>query len=148
MASPIELDLRPDAKKLRQFGWIALVGFGLLATAAWNEWLFFAFGLGSTKTVVTGALAGLAGYTALASLVFPKANLPIYIGLTIAAYPIGFVLSYVIMGILFYLMLAPVGLFFRVTGRDPLKRRFEPDTPSYWETSRAERPRESYFNQF
>ena len=28
----IEIDFRPDEKTLRQFGWIALGGFGLLAT--------------------------------------------------------------------------------------------------------------------
>jgi len=64
------------------------------------------------------------------------------------SYPIGFVLSYVIMGTLFFLLITPVGLFFKLTGRDALNRRFEPDLPSYWIDSRPERPRESYFKQF
>jgi hypothetical protein len=148
MASMIEIDLRPDSRTLRQFGWIALVGFGLLATMAWNEWLIFSFGLGAWKQTVVGALAGVGLLAAVFSLVYPKANLPIYLGLTILAYPIGFVLSYVIMGTIFYLMLAPVGIFFRITGRDPMKRRFEPAAKSYWVDSRPARPSESYFRQF
>ena len=148
MASMIQIDLRPDVRTLRQFGWIALVAFGLLATFAWNEWLMFSFGLGESKPIVVGALGGLAGLSGFLSLVYPKANLPIYLGLTILAYPIGFVLSYVIMGAIFYLMLAPVGIIFRVTGRDPMKRRFEPQTASYWIDARPARPNESYFRQF
>ena len=148
MASMIQIDLRPDTRTLRQFGWIALVGFGLLAMLAANEWLIFSFGLGSWKQTVVAGLAVLAALAAFFSIVYPKANLPIYLGLTILAYPIGFVLSYVIMGTIFYLLLAPVGIFFRITGRDPMMRRFEPKTESYWVDSRPARPRESYFRQF
>ena len=148
MASMIQIDLRPDRRTLRQFGWIALVGFGLLATLAWNEWLMFSFGLGAWKPTVVAGLAGLAVLAALFSLVYPPANRPIYLGLTFLAYPIGFVLSYVIMGALFYLLLAPVGIFFRLTGRDPLMRRFESQADSYWIDSRPARPNESYFRQF
>ena len=148
MASMIQIDLRPDRRTLRQFGWIALVGFGLLATLAWNEWLMFAFGLGAWKQTVVVGLVGLAGLAAFFSLVYPPANLPIYLGLTILVYPIGFVLSYVIMGTIFYLLLAPVGIFFRLTGRDPLMRRFESQTPSYWVDAREARSSDSYFHQF
>lgn len=148
MSKMIEMNLRPDAATLRQFGWIALVGFGFLATIAWNEWLVFAFGLGDARPIVAGAFAALAGLSALFSLVYPKANLPIYVGLTLIAFPIGFVLSYVIMGTLFYGMITPVGLLFKLTGRDPLHRRLEPDVESYWVDARAERDKKSYFKQF
>ena len=148
MSSIIELDLRPDARILRQFGIIALVGFGFLAVLAWNEWLVFSFGLGEARPWVAGAFAGLALLSALFSAVFPKANLPIYLGLSILAFPIGFVLSYVIMGTLFYLIITPVGLLMRLIGHDPLKRRFEPDAESYWVDPRPPRSKESYFKQF
>ncbi|MFP8874596.1 MAG: SxtJ family membrane protein, partial [Myxococcota bacterium] len=95
-----------------------------------------------------GVFAGIALLAGATSLVYPKANLPLYIGMTLLAYPIGFVLSYVIMGALFYGMLAPVGLFFRVTGRDPLRRRFEPESESYWTDAGPPRPKEGYFRQF
>ncbi len=148
MSKLIELNLRPDDRTLRQFGFIAFFGFGFVAAIAWFEVLVFSFGLGEARPLVAGAFAGLGVLAALLSLVWPKANLPIYVGLTIIAYPIGFVLSYVIMGTLFFLLITPVGLFFKLTGRDPLNRRFEPDLPSYWIDSRPERPRESYFKQF
>lgn len=148
MAQMIEINLRPDDRTLRQFGWIALVGFGFLATIAFYEKLVFAFGLGASKPIVAGVFVGLAVWSAFFSLVWPRANFPIYIGLTILSYPIGFVLSYLIMGSLFYLLITPIGLFFKLTGRDSLNRKFEPDLESYWIDSRAPRPKESYFKQF
>ncbi len=82
------------------------------------------------------------------SLVWPAANRPLYVGLAVVAFPIGFVVSYVIMGALFYLLIAPVGLVFRLFGRDPLDRRFLPEAKTYWVDAGAVRPRESYFKQF
>jgi protein-S-isoprenylcysteine O-methyltransferase Ste14 len=148
MSQMVELNLRPDARTLRQFGWIALVGFGLLALAAWRGWLVFHYleaGGRETAALIFGALAGAC---ALFSLVYPKANLPIYVGLTVVAFPIGFVLSYVIMATLFYLIIAPIGFLLRIFGQDPMDRRFLPAAKTYWIDARPERPRKSYFRQF
>ena len=148
MSQMVELNLRPDTRTLRQFGWIALGGFGLLALLAWNGWLAFAYLGEESRASVALALAALAAVSGLFSAVFPKANLPIYLGLTIAAVPIGFVLSYVIMGTLFYVVIAPIGLLMRLFGHDPMDRRFRPDAKSYWVDARPQRPRDSYFKQF
>jgi hypothetical protein len=148
MSKMIELNLRPDARTLRQFGFIALVGFGLLATIAWYEKLVFSFGLGEARPIVAGVFAALAVFAGLASVVYPKANLPVYLGLTIVAFPIGFVLSYVIMGTLFYVLITPVGLGMRLFGRDPMMRGFDPDASTYWVDVSGPRPKERYFRQF
>jgi hypothetical protein len=148
MSKMIEIDWRPDDRTLRQFGVIALVGFAFLAVLAWWELLIFSFGLGDARPIVAASFATLAGICALFSMVAPRANLPIYLGLTIISYPIGFVLSYVIMGFLFFVMITPVGLFFRLTRVDPLQRRFDPNATSYWVDPRPRRGKESYFRQF
>ena len=148
MSKMIEINLKPDDRTLRQFGWIALVGFGFVAAIAWFEVLIFSFGLGEARPLVAGIFAGLGVLAAFFSLVFPKANLPIYIGLTILSYPIGFVLSYVIMGTLFYLLITPVGLFFKLTGRDPMHRRFDSEAATYWSDPRHARGADSYFKQY
>ena len=148
MSKMIEIDWHPDDRVLRQFGIIALFGFSFLAAIAWWELLIFSGGLGEARPIVTGVFGGLAGLSAFFSLVAPRANLPIYLGLTILSYPIGFVLSYVIMGFLFFVMLTPVGLFFRLTGYDPLHRKFDRDATTYWTNSRPRRGKESYFRQF
>jgi len=148
MSKMIEMDWRPDERTLKQFGFIALFGFSFLAAIAWFEVLVFSFGLGQSRALVAGGFAALAGISTLFSLVAPRANLPIYIGLTILAYPIGFVLSYFIMGLLFFGMITPLGLIFRLIGKDPMNRRFEPAAESYWSDPRPRRGKESYFRQF
>ena len=148
MAQMIEINLNPDDKTLRQFGWIALVGFGFIAAIAWFEKLIFAFGLGDARQFVAGVFACLALYSVLFALVWPRGNIPIYVSLGILSYPIGFVLSHVIMGSLFYLLISPIGIIFRLMGRDPMERRWDPAAESYWSDSVAARPKESYFKQF
>ena len=148
MSKLIDIDLRPDRRTLRQFGFIAFVGFGLLALLAWLETAIFAFGLGDARTWVAATLGGLGALAALLSLLAPAANRPLYVALTLIAFPLGFVLSYVILGGLFYLVITPVGVLLRLAGRDPMSRRFLPGEPSYWVDARPPRSKESYFRQF
>ena len=148
MASMIKINLRPDEGTLRQFGWIALAGFWVIAILAWNEWLIFAIGLGTWRPFVAGVFVVLGLLAAFFSLVYPRANRGLYVGMALIGAPIGFVVGYVIMAVLFYGMLAPLGGIFRFSGRDVLHRRFEPDSESYWADPRPARPRESYFRQF
>jgi hypothetical protein len=148
MSQLIQIDLRPDARTLRQFGFIAVGGFGFLAAIAWYEVLVFSFGLGAARMPVAIGFATLALLSGLHSLVYPKANLPIYLAITIAAYPIGFVLSYVIMATLFYVIIAPIGLLLRVLGQDPMHRRLEPEAESYWQDAAQASSRSAYFKQF
>jgi hypothetical protein len=62
--------------------------------------------------------------------------------------PIGWVMSHVILGIIYYLVLTPIGLLLRALGRDPLRRRFETGARSYW-IDRGEEPAvERYFRQY
>ena len=148
MAQMIEMNLRPDAKTLRQFGLIAIAGFGFVAAIAHFEVLIFAGGLGAAKPYVVNAFGALAAYSGVFAVIFPKAVLPVYLGLTIVSYPIGFVLSHVIMGALFFGMITPIGIFMKLIGRDPLERKIDKDAKSYWLDSRPDRGKESYFRQY
>lgn len=148
MSKMIEIDWQPDERTLRQFGGIAFVGFLLIALLAWKEWLVFSFGLGSARTAIAGAFAGLGVVSGLFSLVAPRANKPIFLGLTLLSYPIGYVLSHVIMAFLFFGLITPLGLVFRLIGKDPLHRRFDRAAATYWSDPRPRRGKESYFRQF
>ena len=148
MSRMIQIDLDPEPRILRQFGWIALVGFSLLAFLAWQERLIFAFGLGEAREPVALGLLGVGALAAFLGLVAPRANRPIYVALTLLAYPIGFVLSHLILGVLFYLVIAPVGAALRLAGKDPMERRLDPDAESYWTEAKPARPASSYFKQY
>ncbi len=148
MARLLDLNLNPDTHTLRRFGFIALVGFGALALSAHFEWLLFSVGLGGARLPVTLALASVGLSAALLSLAAPRANRALYVGLTLLGYPVGFVMSYVMLGTLFFGIIAPVGVMLRLFGHDPLGRSFPTKSDSYWSKYRAQPDKKRYFRQF
>jgi hypothetical protein len=85
---------------------------------------------------------------ALFSMVAPRLNRVLYVGLTLLAFPIGFVLSYVIMGTLFFLIIGPIALLFRLFARDSMHRPTTRNASSYWQEAHSARDKESYFHQY
>ena len=145
----IDLNFDPDEKTLRQFGFVAFVGLGAIAALAWFEQLIFAGGwLGAARETLALLLVGIGALSALLSLVYPRANKALFVGLSLLAYPIGFALSYVILGTLFFVIVTPIGLVMRVLGKDPLEKRFAADADSYWRACRPKRSPGTYFKQF
>jgi hypothetical protein len=45
-------------------------------------------------------------------------------------------------------MLTPVALFFRLTGRDPLRRQLDPSAPSYWTAKEQPQDMRRYLRQY
>ncbi len=144
----VQIDWRPDTKQLRRFGLIAFAVFGLLGgVIRWKGGLP-AVSFGETAPVVASVLWGVGILSAILSLVAPRANLFLYRLLVVVTYPIGFVVSFVLMALVFYGIITPVGLIFRVLRRDPLNRRFDGNTGSYWVPHHQVEELERYFKQF
>ena len=144
----VSIDFKPPQKTLRQFGFISLVAFVLLGLLVlWKEGLFgFDFGDGTRTTA--WVLFALGVTSAVLSLVAPGANRPLYLALTVITYPIGFVLSYVIMAVIFYGLITPVALVFRLIGRDHLALRFDRAADSYWVERKRPVGIARYFRQY
>jgi hypothetical protein len=137
--SMIEINWNPEKKELRKFGLVAVVVLGAASII-----LRFRFGVAGIWAL-TPAAAGLC--ICLITLVSAKAARVIYLGLTFAALPIGFVISVLLMAAFYFLVLTPVGLVFKLFGRDPLDRRFKPDTTTYWTPREHRDDLERYFRQ-
>ena len=148
MSKLVEINFNPDTNTLRQFGVIAFVGFGALGALAYYEMLVFSFGLGEARLPVATGFVALGSVALLFSLVAPRANRLLFVGFTLLAFPIGFVLSYLIMGALYFLIIGPIAVAFRLFGRDSMHRAYDPDAPTYWSTARPARDKESYFHQY
>jgi len=73
---------------------------------------------------------------------------PLYLGWMYLLFPIGWVMSHLVLAFVYYLIITPIGLPLRALGRDPMQRRFEPDAISYWVPHRAEQDLSQYFHQF
>lgn len=62
---------------------------------------------------------------------------------------LGKMVSPIALGILFYIVLAPIGLIVRITGKDPLRLKLDPKAGSYWiERKPPGPPSDSMSNQF
>jgi len=148
MASLAHIDWKPDRSVLRNFGLIALVAFGVFgALARWHVYPFAGLSApaGAYTAIVLWLLAAYCGFFAFAA---PAAVKPIYLVLTVVTYPIGFVLSYVVMAAMYYAVITPVGLIFKIIGRDPMRRSFDPAAPTYWIRRRPPAGARRYFRQF
>jgi fucose 4-O-acetylase-like acetyltransferase len=128
---------RPDARQLRQFAWISLVGFPALGVMLWRAHGSLRLSAG---LAVVGVLVWLVG------LVQPNRIRPVYVALLAISLPIGWVISGVLLRLVFYGVVAPVGLLFRVAGRDALSLR-RPAGPSYWRDLDSPEDAASYFRQ-
>jgi polyferredoxin len=145
----VQINWRPDRDELRKFGFISLAAFGVLGL-----WLFFRNTIFGVELSPDRALLAayfcwaLAGGGLAGSLAAPEALRPMYVILTAISLPIGFVVSHVLMGIVFFGLLTPVGIFFRLIGRDALQRQFDRSATSYWQPRPITKDRAHYFKQF
>lgn len=147
MAKLLELDLSPEPRTLRQFGFIALLGFSLLAWFAFEQVAIFRFGLGPARPWVSGLLLLLGLFCGAAAAVHPRANLPIYVGLSVVFYPLGLLVSYLLMAALFFLVIGPIAMLVRLFAPDPMQRGYDKAAKSYF-TPVEPRDKTRYFRQF
>ncbi len=132
-----DLNLNPTDRDLRVFSLIWLVGFGLFgALVAWRggTWAPAVWGV-----AVVGCALGL---------VAPRAIKPIYVAWMVAAFPIGWAVSFVLLALVYYVVFTGFGLVFKAFGRDPLGRSFDRHAATYWVPRRQPESIERYFKQF
>lgn len=127
----------PGHKELRQFAIISLFGFGLFGAIAFFRFEWF---------VAAYVFWGIGVLTFLVGLASPGAVLPVYILLMAIAMPIGWVVSNVLLIVLYYGMMTLLGLVFRLIGRDPLRLK-QPKLETYWIARQQRTPGSSYYRQ-
>lgn len=112
-------------KALRSFG--LLVGGVVLAIAAVVLWR-----KGWSPGMAVYVLSGIGGMLVLLGATIPLALKPIYTAWMALAVVLGYIMTRVILTLVFYLVVTPIGLIMRAVGRDPLSRKLDPEAPSYW----------------
>jgi hypothetical protein len=134
----IAIQWNPSTKQLRQFAGIwfpafcGLVGWSIARnTGYWHE------------VEIGWAIAGI---ISIAGLVFPPLIRPIFVGLILLTYPIGWVVSHVLLGLIFYGIVTPIGIILRLTGHDPLQIN-APLGISLWKSPTGKTDPASYLRQ-
>lgn len=149
MAAIVQINWNPDQKQLRGFGFISAGLFLAIATSVFFRRGFMFMELGQSTAEPTAYALWALGFSCLAAACFaPKTVLPLYIVLSLAAYPIGFILSYAILFFLFYGLIMPYGMAIKMLGKDPLRRNFDKNTESYWVSRKNKNNMERYYRQF
>jgi hypothetical protein len=113
--------LRQADSGSRSFGWTFTTVFTLLgAYSLWLDGALYAwlFGLAGATAAVTMARA---------EWLAPFNRLWMKLGELLHG-----VVSPIVFGVIFYGLFTPVGMVMRRFGRDAMKRRYEPEAPTYW----------------
>jgi hypothetical protein len=138
--SLVEINWTPSRKELRQFAGLWLPVFAALAGA------LVVYRSGNWRAAaavwVAGAIAGAVG------LLRPQLFKPVFLGWMVAAYPIGWTVSTLVLLATYYLVFTPVALLMRLFRYDPLYRRIERARPTYWVEHDQPGDPATYFRQF
>jgi len=135
----IAINWTPDRKTLGQFAEAGMFFLGMVAAP-------LAYLRGQPRVAMVFWVLAVAGR--LIGLVRPEWLKPVFLGLTLATWPIGWVVSRVALGFLYFLIFTPIALVFRLVGRDALQRSADPGAKTYWEPYQPDRGLERYLRPF
>jgi TRAP-type C4-dicarboxylate transport system permease small subunit len=135
----IQINKNPSSRDLNWFGILFAAFFGLVGWLAWRRFgseraALVLWGIGVVLPVIYYAIPGL--------------RRPIYLAWMYLAFPIGLVVSYVVLALVYFAVFAPVGLIMRLVRHDPLQRAFDSARKTYWVEHRTGGPKSRYFSQY
>jgi hypothetical protein len=136
--SVIEINKNPSRRELAVFGLLLALFAGVVGALFY--WRSHAPGVARVVWIAGAALVAL--YFAV-----PPLRRYIYLGWIYATFPIGFVVSHIILGLVYYGVFTPLGLVMRAFGHDPMQRRMDPAAKSYWVEHDPNTGVERYFRQ-
>lgn len=148
MSHLIRINTCPDERTLRQFGILALMVFGGLAALGWTQHAIFGLHLGEARQLTVAVLAIVGLFSLACSVIYPLGNRTLFVLLQTLTYPIGLVVSYLLLALLFFSVLGPTALVLRILRRRPIQLGFDPKATSYWTKARHRTSKERYFRQY
>lgn len=135
----VSLNLKPKKEFLRDFGDISLAMLTVLGL------FFFWLDKVSTRGLIVFCIVGLVFYTA--SRISSVLIKPVYLTLIVVTFPIGWIVSHLVMAIFYYGVITPVAMFFKFRKRDVLCRSYDKQAETYWLKYDKKRTQKDYFNQ-
>jgi hypothetical protein len=133
-----DIPRNPPSRTLR---WFAV--FWILACAGLAGWQFLLF----DRALFACLLLGLGLTVGLLGIAAPARVRPVFVGAMIVTFPLNWLASRLLLALVFYCLITPLGLFFKLIGRDLLARRICPDQDSYWVSKPEADDIRSYFRQ-
>jgi hypothetical protein len=128
----------PSERTLRQFAILWLIVLGSIA--GWRAWS----GAIDSLTLLIGILSITVGVAGMAR---PSSVRWIYSGWMVMAFPIGWTITQILLGVLYFGLFTPIALVFRLVGRDALSIERRP-TASYWRTKPPSASTADYLREY
>ncbi len=136
----IEVRWNPSTSELRQFAGLWFPGFFIL--------------VGGYVLYRSGSLQWAAAIWAVAFVVsavgyaVPAFMRWVFVGMTLVTFPIGWIVSHVLLAAIYFLVMTPIGLVVRLVRGDPLQQKFDRSAKSYWVPHNPASDPARYFKQF
>jgi hypothetical protein len=134
----LDINWNPNQRELRQFSLLWIVFFGLIGV--YCLWAKGAPTAAAAFWVV--ATAGPVGYFR------PAWARPIYVLWMALTMPVGWVISHLVLLVVYYLVVTPIGLIMRLVGYDPMQRTLDRSADSYWTEHESSEGADRYFKQY
>lgn len=135
----VDINWNPTRRELRWFAGLLIVFCGVIA------WLV---SRGREDNTLPFTIASVGAVVGLVGLALPGLIRYVYVGWMVAVSPIAFVVSNGIIAIVFFLVVAPIGLAMRLVKRDALNLKCPRDRDSYWQKKDMPKDARRYFRQY
>ena len=139
MMAVIEINTHPSRRDLLWFGLLLPVFFGIVGALVWQR--TGALAAGTAVWTVGGTVSTLFAF-------WPASRRRIYVGWMYVVYPIGWTVSHLLLGVVYFVVITPIGLALRLLRRDPLERSFDHGATTYWVRHNPAGRIERYLRQF
>ena len=133
-----DLPKNPSAKILRQFAAAWLVFFGLIAARQYFHYHHQQAGI---------TVAAIAIVFGISGLIKPTIVKWIFVSWMTLAFPIGWLISQIVLALMVFLILTPMASLLRLKGRDPLLRKPPANRSTFWLAKQTPADVRSYFRQ-
>jgi hypothetical protein len=121
--SVVQINRNPTPRQLRQFGWIWMGFVAFFGAVAWFKFNNATLARGLWVAAVVVPVIGW---------IAPAFMRLVFLGMSYIAWPIGFVVSHVVLAAVYYLVVTPIGLLMRIFGYDAMKKKFDREASTYW----------------
>lgn len=144
----VDINWNPTRKELRWFAGLLIIFCGIVAWMLNESSQPIASTLPRVISPFAVAIAVAGAVIGITGLARPDWVRYVYVAWMVAVSPIAFVVSNLIVAIVFYLVVAPIGFAMKLVRRDALHLEFRDETTSYWQEKQMPKDPRRYFRQY
>ena len=133
----MQINWNPRKDDIRNFGIMTLIMLPLISSLLlWKQHINITWAF---------AISGIGAIFFMACLFSYRTGRFLYLSLMLLVYPIGLTISFLMIVLLYYAIIAPMGIVFKFLKKDPLHREFNGSINTYWVKHKDRKDINSYY---